>query len=76
MVRGFISFVAMALAVTPTRAETNRYAGDIWAFEDSKKVLAEAAEITLAKYPDCDEATVEQKIGAGLSRGRHGRKPG
>lgn len=62
MVRGLISFVAIALAVTPARAETNRYAGDIWAFEDSKKVLAEAAEITVAKYPDSDDATVEQKM--------------
>ncbi len=62
MVRGLISFVAIALAVTPGRAETNRYAGDIWAFEDSKKVMAAAADITLAKYPDCDEATVEKKM--------------
>ncbi len=62
MVRAFISFVAVALLGTSVRGETNRYAGDIWAFEDSKKVLAEAAEITLAKYPDCDDATVEQKM--------------
>ncbi|HZQ47071.1 MAG TPA: DUF3857 domain-containing protein, partial [Verrucomicrobiae bacterium] len=60
--RAFVSFVAVVLAVASVRAETNRYAGGIWAFEDTKKVLAEAAEITLVKYPDCDDATVEQKM--------------
>ena len=29
---------------------------------DAKKALAAASKITLAKYPDCDEATVEEKI--------------
>jgi transglutaminase-like putative cysteine protease len=57
--------VAMAavLLAANLRAEdaTNRYAGAFWAFEDAKSVLAAAAEITTVKYPDCDDATVEQR---------------
>jgi transglutaminase-like putative cysteine protease len=52
---------AMALAELPARGDTNQYAGSNWALVDVKKVLAAAAEITPAKYPDCDEATVDQK---------------
>ena len=52
---------ALALAELPARGDTNQYAGSNWALVDVKKVLAEAAEITPAKYPDCDEATVDQK---------------
>ena len=51
-------FVALSLRAQDS---TNRYAGNMWAFEDPKSVLAAAAEITTAKYPDCDDATVEQK---------------
>jgi transglutaminase-like putative cysteine protease len=55
--------VTAAFLAAPIRAEdaTNRYAGAFWAFEDPKSVLAAAAEITTAKYPDCDDATVEQR---------------
>ncbi|MGA3284699.1 MAG: DUF3857 domain-containing protein [Verrucomicrobiota bacterium] len=52
---------AMALAELPARGDTNQYAGSNWALVDVKEVMAAAAEITPAKYPDCDEATVEQK---------------
>ncbi|MGD0745852.1 MAG: DUF3857 domain-containing protein, partial [Verrucomicrobiota bacterium] len=52
---------AVALAGLPARADTNQYAGSNWALVDVKRVMAAAAEITPAKYPDCDEATVEQK---------------
>ena len=52
---------AIALAELPARGDTNQYAGSNWALVDVKKVMAAAAEITPAKYPDCDEATVEQK---------------
>jgi transglutaminase-like putative cysteine protease len=62
IVRAFISLVAAALAVSSARSDTNRYAGSTWAFEDSTKVLAAAADISTAKYPDCDQATVEQKM--------------
>ena len=58
----FFSFVAVAFMVTPLRAETNRYAGRLWEFEDAKKILEAASQITLEKYPDCDSATVEQKM--------------
>ena len=57
-----ISLFVAALAVLPARADSGRYAGATWAPIDAKKTLEAAAEITLAKYPDCDEATVEQKV--------------
>ncbi|MGD0251086.1 MAG: DUF3857 domain-containing protein [Verrucomicrobiota bacterium] len=52
---------AIALAELPARGDTNQYAGSNWALVDAKKVMVAAAEITPAKFPDCDEATVEQK---------------
>src|ERR1700741_4880180 len=61
LVRAF-SFVAALWAVSTVFAETNRYTGSIWAFVDTKPVRAAAADITLTKYPDCDEATVEKKM--------------
>lgn len=42
--------------------ETNRYARPEFAPVALKPVLTAAADITLAKYPDCDEATVERKM--------------
>jgi transglutaminase-like putative cysteine protease len=42
-------------------SETNDYIGASWALEDMRPVLKAAAEITPAKYPDSDTATVEQK---------------
>ena len=53
---------ALAVIALQVRADTNRYAGPDWAFLDSKSVLAAAAQITLAGYPNCDEATVEKKM--------------
>lgn len=61
-VRALLSSVAVALAVSSARGDTNRYSGSLWTFEDSKTVLEAASGITLAKYPDCDEATVEKKM--------------
>jgi hypothetical protein len=58
----WVLFVAVAVLAWPACGETNRYAGNVWAFVDTNKVLAAAGEITLAKYPDCDEATVEKKM--------------
>jgi len=54
----------LALCAAPrVRGEsTNRYAGELFAPADTKAVLAAAADITLAKYPDSDEATVERKM--------------
>ena len=61
MARGLV-LVALAFAAVPVFADTNRYEGSTWAFVDAKKALEAASEITLAKYPDCDEATVEKKL--------------
>jgi len=53
---------AVVLAGSSARAaDTNRYTGSAWDLVDAQKVMAAAAEITPAKYPDCDWATVEQK---------------
>jgi transglutaminase-like putative cysteine protease len=54
-------FASAALAMTAS-AETNRYTGSIWSLVDGPAALAAAADITVAKYPDCDEATVEKKM--------------
>src|SRR5580700_5668044 len=56
--------LATALMVWPAAAQpnTNLYASPIWALVDAPKVLAAAADITVAKYPDCDDATVEKKM--------------
>src|SRR5882724_11227171 len=51
----FFSFKAAA-------TESEGYEGEKWAFLDSPKVLAAAADITVAKFPDCDEATVDKKM--------------
>jgi len=51
----------MVLAGLPARGDTNQYAGSNWDLEDAKKVMVAAAEITPAQYPNCDEATVEQR---------------
>jgi len=54
---------ALALAASPILAhETNRYQGSTWDFLDPKRALAAAKDVTLEKYPDCDEATVEKKM--------------
>jgi transglutaminase-like putative cysteine protease len=46
----------------PAPVTTRLYQGDSWNLVDAKKVMAAAADITLAKYPDCDDATVEKKL--------------
>jgi len=59
--RGLV-LAAIALAVFPAHGgDTNRYAGVEWSLVDAKPVMAAADEITQAKYPDCDAATVDQK---------------
>ena len=52
---------AIALAALPARGDTNHYAGSAWVLVDVKKAMSSSSEITPAKYPDCDEAIVEQK---------------
>jgi len=51
----------VALGVLPAHGDTNHYAGSNFALVDVKTVVAAAADITPMKYPNCDEATVEQK---------------
>ena len=51
----------VTLAVFPARGDTNRYAGSEWSTLDAKQIMAAAAEITTAKYPDSDTVTVDQK---------------
>lgn len=41
--------------------DTNRYTGDTWRLLDLSPVLKAAAEITPAKYPDSDSATVDAR---------------
>ena len=41
-------------------AAADPYTGSEWALLDSKKELAAAADISLAKYPDCDDATIDE----------------
>jgi transglutaminase-like putative cysteine protease len=53
--------LAGSVAVPLCAAAADAYAGSDWALLDSNKALAAAAEVTLGKYPDCDEATVEEK---------------
>jgi transglutaminase-like putative cysteine protease len=52
---------AIGLPAALSAAETNRYAGATWSLLEAKPVLAAAAGITLAQYPDCDDATVEER---------------
>src|SRR6267142_2216678 len=56
-----IFWLALTLTTLPALAGGN-YDGPKWNFLDTKKVLADAAQITAEKYPDSDEATVEKKM--------------
>ncbi len=42
-------------------AETGAYTGRQWALLDTGKVLHAAADITAARFPDCDDVTVDEK---------------
>jgi len=60
-VRLILALAAAGLA-GPARAQsTNLYTGTNWALLDAKQVLAAAANITLDKYPDCEDATVDER---------------
>ncbi len=58
----YFVLLALSLAALPAFCDAGRYAGDTWAFVDAKPVLAAAADITPAKYPDSEDATVEKKM--------------
>ncbi len=57
-----LPLVAALAAISAFAQGTNRYEGSTWALVDAKKTMAAASDITLAKYPDCDDATVEKKM--------------
>ncbi len=59
---GFIFLATLTLATWAAHGGTNDYTGSRWVPADVKSVLAAAAGITPAAYPDCDTATVEQKM--------------
>jgi transglutaminase-like putative cysteine protease len=62
LVNGIRLIVLLALAVAGNSlraADTNRYSGDTWRLMELPPVLKAAAGVTLAKYPDCDSATVD-----------------
>ncbi|MGA2016317.1 MAG: DUF3857 domain-containing protein [Opitutaceae bacterium] len=52
---------ALAFAPPGRAAEAARYSGAEWSTLDLKQVETEASEVTLARLPDCDDATVDQK---------------
>ena len=54
--------VALFLLIRTDAADSGNYDGPKWSFLDAKAVLASARDITPAKYPDCDEATVDKKM--------------
>ncbi|HUD49843.1 MAG TPA: DUF3857 domain-containing protein [Candidatus Baltobacteraceae bacterium] len=58
----FLACVAPAFIVWTAGAQSNDYSGPIWSLVDAQKTIAAAAQVTAAKYPDCDDATVEKKM--------------
>jgi transglutaminase-like putative cysteine protease len=58
----FLACFASAAMVWTAAAQTNDYSGAIWSLADAQKALAAATDITPAKYPNCDDATVEKKM--------------
>jgi hypothetical protein len=61
-VRRAWAWFAPAFLVWSAAARTNDYSGPNWSLVDAPKILAAASNITLASYPDCDDATVEKKM--------------
>ena len=58
----FLALLAIILAAQSPRAQADPYNGSDWALIDSKKALGAASQVSLARYPDSDEATVEEKM--------------
>ena len=52
----------LALAWPAAADTTNRYTDSRWALVDTAKIMAAAADITPAKFPDCDDATIEKNL--------------
>ena len=53
-------FVAGLTGFRARASQGGRYEGSAWALLDSKPELQAAASITPARYPNCDEATVDE----------------
>jgi transglutaminase-like putative cysteine protease len=59
----FLLFMAVALFTSQIRAaEAVRYAGQEWSLLDTANVLSAAADVTAARFPNCDEVMVDEKI--------------
>jgi len=58
----FFSAIVPISLPAATADDSARYSGNNWNFLDSKKAIEAAAQITLDRYPDCDEATVDKKM--------------
>jgi hypothetical protein len=57
--------LSVGLAVLATNcgaADAGKFDGPRWSLLDADKVIAAAKEITTAKYPDSDQATVDKKM--------------
>src|SRR4051812_31278505 len=62
-IRFFFALLTFALALAArVHAEATNFLGERWKFLDVGQTLRAAREITTAKYPDCDEATVDKKL--------------
>ncbi len=59
--RAVCGFALLGLATSLRADAPGSYDGPKWALLDPKLCLQAAGEVTVAKYPDCDDATVEQK---------------
>src|SRR5262245_51104806 len=58
-------WVSAGLAVLATNcgaADASKFDGPRWSPLDADKVIAAAKEITTAKYPDSDQATIDKKM--------------
>ncbi len=60
--RIFLLAALVSATVAANGQTTNGYLGARFSFVPLHEVLAAAADITQAKYPDCDDATVERKM--------------
>jgi len=59
---GLLPALFIFISLPAGAADTGAYAGPRWELLDAKKAVTAAADITPAKYPDSDEATVEKKM--------------
>src|SRR5690242_19180533 len=59
----FILSLALVWTALNVHAEApGKYEGSYWASLDAKQILQEAQGITVAKYPDSDDATIDKRM--------------